>query len=96
MVRVPLRVLVRVLAKAVQLTEPLPLPVAGLMSDLPLAEVHRRLAEMERMLAEMGVSLGSPFMTMSFLALSVIPDLKITDQGLVDVRRFEIVPLEVG
>ena len=74
----------------------LPLPVAGLMSDRPLAEVHTRLAAMERLLAEMGVTITAPFMTISFLALSVIPDLKITDRGLVDVRRFELVPLEVG
>jgi adenine deaminase len=74
----------------------LPLPVAGLMSDLPLAEVHRRLTSMERMLLDMGVTLPSPFMAVSFLALSVIPDLKITDQGLVDVPNFRLVPLEVG
>jgi adenine deaminase len=66
------------------------------MSDRPLAEVHTRLAAMERLLAEMGVTITAPFMTISFLALSVIPDLKITDRGLVDVRRFELVPLEVG
>ena len=74
----------------------LPLPVAGLMSDRPLAEVHERLTMMERMLSEMGVSLEAPFMTISFLALSVIPDLKLTDRGLVDVRNFRLVPLEVG
>ena len=74
----------------------LPLPVAGLMSDLPLAEVRARLTAMERMLLDMGVAAASPFMAMSFLALSVIPDLKITDRGLVDVRNFRLVPLEVG
>jgi adenine deaminase len=42
----------------------------------------------------MGVTIRAPFMTMSFLALSVIPDLKITDRGLVDVRLFQLVPLE--
>jgi adenine deaminase len=46
-------------------------------------------------LADMGVKIPSPFMTLSFLALSVIPSLKITDMGLIDVDRFEIVPLEV-
>jgi adenine deaminase len=74
----------------------LPLPVAGLMSDLPLAEVYQRLTRMEQMLLDMGVTLQSPFMTISFLALSVIPDLKITDRGLVDVTNFSLVPLEVG
>lgn len=73
----------------------LPLPVAGLMSDQPLATVYARIAEMERVLKDLGCHLEAPFMTISFLALSVIPELKITDRGLVDVRRFELVPLEV-
>jgi adenine deaminase len=72
----------------------LPLPVAGLMSDRPLEEVATRLEALQRLLAERGCRLSSPFMTLSFLALSVIPSLKITDHGLVDVDRFEIVPLE--
>ena len=46
-------------------------------------------------LRAMGVHVQAPFMTLSFLALSVIPSLKITDRGLIDVERFEIVPLEV-
>jgi adenine deaminase len=74
----------------------LPLPVAGLMSDLPLAEVDRRLVAMEELLRGMGVAMDAPFMCLSFLALSVIPELKITDRGLVDVGRFELVPLAVG
>jgi adenine deaminase len=73
----------------------LPLPVAGLMSDAPLAEVHRRLSEIEETLRSLGVGLEAPFMSLSFLALSVIPDLKITDRGLVDVKRSELVPLVV-
>jgi adenine deaminase len=83
-----------VVAEGGRVVAELPLPIAGLMSDRPLAEVHRRLTAMERMLLDMGVTIRAPFMTMSFLALSVIPDLKITDRGLVDVRRFQIVPLE--
>ena len=75
--------------------EELPLPVAGLMSDRPLGEVHERLRSMEKRLNAMGVNIAAPFMTLSFLALSVIPELKITDRGLVDVRRFELVPLAV-
>jgi len=63
------------------------------MSDQPLAEVHERLRSMERRLSGMGVSMSAPFMTLSFLALSVIPELKITDRGLVDVTRFQLVPL---
>ena len=71
----------------------LPLPVAGLMSDAPLSEVHRRLAAMELVLRANGVKWDAPFMCLSFLALSVIPELKITDRGLVDVGRSELVPL---
>jgi len=83
-----------VIASAGRIVAELPLPVAGLMSDRPLAEVDRTLTAMERMLLDMGVTIQAPFMTMSFLALSVIPDLKITDRGLVDVKRFQLVPLE--
>jgi adenine deaminase len=85
-----------VVAEGGAVTAELPLPVAGLMSDPPLAEVYQRLTRMERMLLDMGVSVQSPFMAISFLALSVIPDLKLTDRGLVDVRNFRLVPLEVG
>src|SRR5438067_1899885 len=82
-----------VIADGGRVVEELPLPVAGLMSDQPLAYVHDKLSSMERRLARMGVSLAAPFMSVSFLALSVIPELKITDRGLVDVNRFELVPL---
>ncbi len=84
-----------VVAEGGRVVEELPLPVAGLMSDQPLAVVHQRLNSMERRLAGMGVSMTAPFMTLSFLALSVIPELKITDQGLVDVANFQLVPLGI-
>jgi adenine deaminase len=84
-----------VIAEGGRVVEELPLPVAGLMSDRPLAEVHERLRSMEARLRSMGVTMASPFMTLSFLALSVIPELKITDRGLVDVGRFELVQLGV-
>jgi adenine deaminase len=84
-----------VIAEGGRVVEELPLPIAGLMSDRPLAEVHERLRSMEKRLAGMGVTMASPFMTLSFLALSVIPELKITDRGLVDVGRVEVVPLGV-
>jgi len=84
-----------VVAEGGRVVEELPLPVAGLMSDLPLASVYDRLASMERRLATLGVTMTAPFMTLSFLALSVIPELKITDRGLVDVARFELVPLGI-
>jgi len=73
----------------------LALPVAGLMSDAPLGAVHEEMLGLERMLRDNGVRWDAPFMCLSFLALSVIPELKITDRGLVDVNRFEIVPLKV-
>jgi adenine deaminase len=84
-----------VIAESGRVVEELPLPVAGLMSDQPLAAVHTRMRSMEQRLAGMGVTMNAPFMTLSFLALSVIPELKITDQGLVDVARFELVPLGI-
>ena len=84
-----------VVAEGGRVVEALPLPVAGLMSDQPLATVYDRLTSMEGRLASMGVTMAAPFMTLSFLALSVIPQLKITDRGLVDVERFELVPLGI-
>ena len=84
-----------VIAEGGRVVEELPLPIAGLMSDRPLLEVHERLRSMEKRLHGMGVTTASPFMTLSFLALSVIPELKITDRGLVDVDRFELVPLGI-
>jgi adenine deaminase len=72
----------------------LPLPVGGLLADLPLTEVVERSAACTAAAEKLGCSGATPFLTMSFLALSVIPSLKITDQGLVDVDRFELVPLE--
>jgi adenine deaminase len=73
----------------------LPLPVAGLLSDEPVGAVVRRMDTVHEQLGGLGVKIASPIMTLSFLALSVIPSLKITDLGLVDVDRFAIVALEV-
>jgi len=71
----------------------LPLPIAGLMSDLALPEVAEMGRELKQAAARLGCNLPAPFMTLSFLALPVIPSLKLTDRGLVDVNKFEIVPL---
>jgi adenine deaminase len=71
----------------------LPLPVAGLLADAPLAEVIEQSLACNDAARTLGWSGATPFLTLSFLALSVIPSLKITDRGLVDVDRFEIVPL---
>ncbi len=69
------------------------LPIAGLMAEKPVVEVHRGLEALQLAAKEMGSRLPDPFMTLSFLSLPVIPELKITDQGIVDVTRFKIVPL---
>jgi adenine deaminase len=71
----------------------LPLPVAGLMSDRPLQEVARGWQEMRRVARDLGSVSAEPFMVLSFLALPVIPELKLTDRGLVDVNRFAPVGL---
>ncbi|MBN1564378.1 MAG: adenine deaminase [Anaerolineae bacterium] len=79
-----------------QVLAELPLPVGGLMSDKPIHEVR---AGLDRLLDVTGNTLGSalhdPFMAMSFMALEVIPALKLTDIGLVDVEKFEVVDLFV-
>jgi adenine deaminase len=71
-----------------------PLPIAGLLSDARLADVIAQSRACNDAAQELGWSGATPFLTMSFLGLSVIPHLKITDRGLVDVDRFELVPLE--
>jgi adenine deaminase len=71
----------------------LPLPIAGLLSEGRLADVVDASRACAEAAAELGCGLAAPFQTLSFLALSVIPRLKITDHGLVDVDRFELVPL---
>jgi adenine deaminase len=73
-----------------------PLPLGGLMSDRPIEEVRTRLDHAIAAARSLGSPLHDPFMAMSFLALEVIPHLKLTDQGLVDVDRFEPVPLWVA
>jgi adenine deaminase len=69
------------------------LSIAGLMSPLSLREVARDIERLNSAAAGLGCRVADPFMTMSFLALPVIPQLKLTDRGLVDVGRFEVVPL---
>ncbi|MCP4070312.1 MAG: adenine deaminase [Hyphomicrobiales bacterium] len=69
----------------------LALPLAGLMSLLPFEDVHDALVELHQASHKLGVELEEPFLQLAFLALPVIPMLKITDRGLVDVTRFEII-----
>ncbi|MBW2087955.1 MAG: adenine deaminase [Deltaproteobacteria bacterium] len=73
----------------------LALPIAGLMSREPVKVVSDQMDRLIHAAREFGTTLDDPFMTLSFLALPVIPELKITDKGLVDVVRFKIVPLFV-
>ncbi|PWU15061.1 MAG: adenine deaminase [Verrucomicrobia bacterium] len=67
-----------------QVLAELPLPVAGLVSDRPLDEVIKRIDELNAAARSLGCTLEAPFMTLSFLSLSPIPELKLTDQGLID------------
>ncbi len=67
------------------------LPIAGLLSDEPLEDVVAKLEKLERTARELGTRLPSPFATLSFLALPVIPELKLTDLGLVDVTEFKLI-----
>jgi len=71
----------------------LQLNVAGIMSDKPCAEVAEQYEYLSNMTRDLGSSLSAPFMTLSFMALLVIPELKLSDRGLFDVRSFCHVPL---
>ena len=70
-----------------------PLPIAGLMSDDPAADVADRAAAMVRAMADCGCTLNNAYMQHSLLALVVIPEIRISDLGLVDVTRFELTEL---
>ncbi|MBK7995398.1 MAG: adenine deaminase [Blastocatellia bacterium] len=74
----------------------LELSIAGLMSNEPIEKVSAGMNELKRASGRLGCRLEDPFMTMSFLALPVIPKLKITDKGLVDVTKFQLVDLFVA
>ena len=71
----------------------LALPIGGLMTDLPPADVAASLKTLKRLARGIGCTLDEPFLQLSFLALPVIPHLKITDRGLVDVDAFKIIPI---
>jgi adenine deaminase len=72
----------------------LPLPIAGLLSTEPAEAVISRMDALNKTAQEIGSSLAHPFLTLSFLALPVIPELKLTDKGLVDVAAFRVIPIE--
>ncbi len=71
----------------------LALPIAGLMSPEPMPVIRNKMDALLRAAHELGTNLHDPFMTLGFMALPVIPELKLTDKGLVDVTKFQIVPL---
>jgi adenine deaminase len=71
------------------------LPVAGIMSDLSAQEIGKAYADLDKMAKQMGSTLSAPFMTLSFMALLVIPALKLSDKGLFDGTTFRFTSLEV-
>ena len=79
-----------VIAAEGKILDALPLPIAGLLSEEPLEAVVGKLEELEKIAADLGAKLDAPFATLSFLALPVIPELRLTDKGLVDVIRFKL------
>ena len=74
----------------------LPLPIAGLMSDAPPNKVFEQQKAVLQAAKSLGCPMEDPFMPLSFLSLSVIPKLKLSDLGLVDVDQFKIVPIEIS
>lgn len=74
----------------------LPLPIAGLMSDQPLEQVAKAVEELDGAWKHLGCQLVSPFMTMALLALAVLPELRLTNRGLIDTVNFEMVDLIVA
>jgi adenine deaminase len=78
-----------------QVVARLALPIAGLMTEAPISEVRREYDALIAAAQTMGSSMYDPFMAMSFMALEVIPKLKLTDIGLVDVEKFEVIDLFV-
>lgn len=71
----------------------LPLPIGGLMSPLPAAEVMEKMEKLNDQVHQMGSDLPSPFMTLSFVSLPTVPELGLTDKGLISVKDHQIVPL---
>ncbi|MFH1313017.1 MAG: adenine deaminase [Candidatus Eisenbacteria bacterium] len=69
----------------------LALPVAGLMSEEPMTTVRDRIKDLEKAAKEIGIGIDDPFMSLSFVTLAVVPDLKLTDLGLFDVTKFKFV-----
>ncbi len=73
----------------------LPLPIAGLMSQEPMENIYKQLKDLRVAAAQLGCPLQEPFLQLAFLCLPVIPELKITDKGIVDVNKFDFVALQI-
>ncbi len=84
-----------VVADRNRILDELPLPIAGLMTSLEASDIASKVKELRETSATLGCTLNNPFMTLSFLALPVIPKLKITDYGLVDAEGLKVVDLFV-
>jgi adenine deaminase len=76
--------------------ETLRLPIAGIMSDLPVSEVADKYESLSALVKSLGCTMSAPFMTLSFMALLVIPELKLSDKGLFDGRKFGLVQLFIN
>lgn len=81
----------KVIVKDGEVVSKLPLPIAGLMSDKNFDYVMKKCAELNNVAHEIGCTLEDPFMTLGFLSLPVIPELKITDKGIFDTNKFDFV-----
>ena len=75
--------------------ETVPLPIAGLMNDKNAEEMSQMVVRLERAWKQIGCGMPSPFMTMALISLACLPELRLTDRGLVDCTEFRFVPLQV-
>ncbi len=78
-----------------QVLASVPMDIAGLMSDQPLEVVVKQVQALEQAWKTLGCELNAPFMTFSLIALPVIPELRITNRGLADVDKFQLIPVEI-
>ena len=70
-----------------------PLPIAGLMNDISAEEMDARVSALEDAWKDLGCTLPSPFMTMALIPLASLPEIRLTNRGLVDCRTFRFLPL---
>ena len=87
-----------VLVSKGEIIDYLTLEVAGIMSSNGVEHVENRLTSLEKEIRKLGVSVDieDPFLQLAFLSLPVVPEIKVTDKGLFDVKQFKLISLEVG